>query len=454
MNAQTVLGAFLAVGCFCAAIVWRVRRQAARVEDELRLQLAEAERRARDAESGLLREKRARRDAEAARADADKARADAEKARVGAETAGAAAEAERAQTALFFSAASHDLRQPLHALGLYSGLLLKAPDEVQRRSLIASVESCVDSLERLFNGILGIAEAEVLRTQIEPTAVPLMPLLEKVATRFRAAAEAKGLALRVAQTSLWANTDPGALERILSNLVANAVRYTARGRVVIGVRRRGDRCVLLVGDTGVGIAHRHQRKIFEAFYQTGNPERDRSRGFGLGLAIVERLCRAVGAQVEIASVVGRGTLFSVALARTEAMPESSAISSDFGGPPSSLRVLLVEDDPLVRDATVRTLQGWNIHVEACATTAEALARLAARPLDRWHVLVDARLAGGSDGLSLVDSLRAESQRPVAVSIITGEADAELVAAAASRGLPLLVKPLKPIRLRALLSSSR
>lgn len=454
MNGPLPLVVLALVAAFCAAVAYSARQRAVRVEDELRDRLAETEQRAREAEASLLREKRARREAEAARADADKARADAEKARLGAETAGAAAEAERAQTALFFSAASHDLRQPLHALGLYSGLLLKAPDEAQRRSLIASVESCVDSLERLFNGILGIAEAEVLRTQIEPTAVPLMPLLEKVATRFRAAAEAKGLALRVARTSLWVNTDPGALERILSNLVANAVRYTATGRVVIGVRRRGERCLLIVGDTGAGIAHRHQRKIFDAFYQTGNPERDRSRGFGLGLAIVERLCRAVGSQVEVSSVVGRGTLFSVDLERAEPMPESNAISSDFGGPPSSLRVLLVEDDPLVRDATMRTLQGWSIHVEACATPEEALSRLAARPLDRWHVLVDARLAGGAAGLSLVDAIRAESQRPVAVSILTGEADATLVAEAASRGLPLLVKPLKPLRLRALLSSSR
>jgi CheY-like chemotaxis protein/anti-sigma regulatory factor (Ser/Thr protein kinase) len=281
-----------------------------------------------------------------------------------------------------------------------------------------------------------------------------MPLLEKVATRFRGDAEAKGLTLRVVKTSLWASTDPRALERVLSNLVANAVRYTERGRVVVGVRRRASRVALLVGDTGVGIAPRHQRKIFEAFYQSSNPDRDRRKGFGLGLAIVERLALALGSHVEVVSELGRGSLFSVLLERSEPMPESVAISSDLGGPPSSLRVLLVEDDPLVRDATVRTLVGWSIPIEACATESEAMAILASRPHDRWHVLVDYRLADGGSGLSVVDALLAAEPRPLAVSLLTAEADATLVAEAASRGIPLLVKPLKPIRLRALLAASR
>jgi two-component system, sensor histidine kinase len=379
-------------------------------------------------------------------------RNDADQARLEAEAATVEAEAARAQTALFFSAASHDLRQPLHALGLYAGLLVKETDEHQRRGLVKNVESCVDGLERLFRGILGIAEAEILRSQVEPTPVALMPLLDRVATRFRGEAEAKGLRLRIARTSLWAFTDPSALERILANLVSNAVRYTERGRVFVGIRRRGGDCVLLVGDTGVGISPRRQAKMFDALYQGGNPERDRAKGFGLGLAIADRLARALGTSIHVRSVVGRGTLFEVPLPRTDAQPESLAVSSDLVGPPSSLRVLLIEDDADVREATRRTLEGWNILVEVCATGSEAVTCLERAPLDRWHVLVDYRLGGEETGFEIIDQLRARAPRTVTISMITGEADATITAEAAAREVPVLVKPLKPMRLRALLGA--
>jgi two-component system, sensor histidine kinase len=379
-------------------------------------------------------------------------RIDAERARAEAEAATAEAEAARAQTALFFSAASHDLRQPLHALGLYAGLLVKETDEGQRRALVKNVESCVDGLERLFRGILGIAEAEILRSQVEPTSVALMPLLERVATRFRGEAEAKGLRLRIARTSLWAFTDPSALERIIANLVSNAVRYTERGRVFVGVRRRGGTCVLLVGDTGVGISPRRQAKIFDALYQGGNPERDRAKGFGLGLAIADRLARALGTSIQVRSIVGRGTLFEVPLPRSEAQPDSLAVSSDLVGPPSSLRVLLIEDDADVREATRRTLEGWNILVDVCATGAEAVSCLDRAPLDRWHVLVDYRLGGEETGFEIIDKLRAAAPKSVMISMITGEVDETVTAEAAAREVPVLVKPLKPMRLRALLGA--
>lgn len=363
------------------------------------------------------------------------------------------AESARKKTAGFFSAASHDLRQPLHALGLYSGLLAKNPPENERRQLIASIESCVDSLERLFSGIMGVSESELLESRLQLTDIPVQALLEKIVRGFTAQAEEKGLQLRAVRTSLWVRADAAALERILSNLLANAIRYTERGRVLVGVRRRPGVAELTVADNGIGIAPLHQVAIFDELYQIGNPERNQKKGFGLGLYIVKRLSDAMGSSMQVHSTLGRGSRFSLTLQRVR--PHAALPTNDNAERPShDLQVLVIEDDELVRNATARTLEEWRQPAQCCATGAQAVEILKRGRGQPWHVLLDYRLADGENGIAVADRILKEINPAPVISILTGESDAVLLEAAARRGIHVLSKPLKPLRLRTLLYAQK
>jgi signal transduction histidine kinase/ActR/RegA family two-component response regulator len=371
----------------------------------------------------------------------------------------AQAEVARLRTNRFFSAASHDLRQPMHALGLYMTLLRKDPPEQERRALLASVGHCVDGLEQLFSAILGVAESERAGAQVQSAPLPLRRIFERAAVQFSHIAESKGLRLRVVPTSLWVHADATALGRIVGNLVDNAISYTHSGTVLIGARRDAQSCTVVVQDSGIGIAEKDRDRIFDDFYQAANPERDRSKGFGLGLATVRRLCDALGYEISVRSVVGKGSRFSVCLPRAQVVPEPVfALGLEADAAPtaddSGLTVLLIEDDTLVRDAMRRTLEGWNIQVRDCATSAQALVILADAPRRRWHVLLDYRLAGGETGLAVADRIRARFHPAPEITMVTGDIDPIVQAAAAERGILVLGKPVKPMRLRAVLSARR
>lgn len=362
------------------------------------------------------------------------------------------AEGAKARQDRFFSTASHDLRQPVHALGLYMSLLRKNPPERERKELIENVGHCADSLDRLFNAILGVSEAARAQGQVKAAAIALGGIIEQVAVQLAPEAARKGLALRTAPTSLWVNADEPALARILGNLVANAIRYTERGTVLVGVRRGNPRhCALVVADTGIGIVAGETEKIFDDFYQIDNPGRDRSRGFGLGLAIVRRWCETFGYAIAVRSTPGRGSLFAVTLPRAEpaaAIVASPAVEDSAAG----VHVLFVEDDPLVRDAMQRMLRTWNMPMQACANGAQAIAILSREPGKRWHVLLDYRLADGENGLQIADRLRATFNPPPRISMMTGDTDPDVHEAAAASGIVILSKPVKPIRLRAVLTA--
>ncbi|MBO9543485.1 hybrid sensor histidine kinase/response regulator [Caulobacter sp.] len=360
------------------------------------------------------------------------------------------AEAASAERTRFFGAASHDLRQPVHALGLYASLLRRDPPARERRELIANVVACVDSLDRLFNAILGVTRASRLSAPelIGPT--PLADIIARLMLQYRPEAEAKGLKLRAPVTSLWARGDPAAIERILGNLVANAIRYTKTGGVVVGARRQGEDVALIVADTGVGIADADRTRVFAPFFQVENTGRDRAAGFGLGLATVRELCLAQGYAMDLQSEPGRGSVFSVVLPRADAMPSTPAPTPALVERPDRPNVLLVEDDPLVADAVRRLLTDWGMRVHVCVDGEGALEALEAG--GRWNALIDYRLAGKETGLDIARSIRTRHGDAIGLSLITGESDPVIFAAAEHLGMRVLQKPLKPIRLRALLSS--
>ena len=364
------------------------------------------------------------------------------------------AEDAAAERLRFFSAASHDLRQPVHALGLYVSLLRRDPPARERRELIGSIAACADSLERLFNAILGVAQAAQGRDAERIAPMPLQPVLERVLLQLRPEAESRGLSLRLRPTSAWAQTNPAVIERILANLVGNAIRYTDGGGVLVGVRRRAGGLDLMVADTGVGLGEADRQRVFDAFFRLRSARAAPGRpGFGLGLATVRQLCLTYGYAIDLASTPGRGTVFRVSVPRAEPAPDRAEAPAP--SMPARLNVLVVEDDPLVADAVGKLLQAWDVAAHLCADSAGAVRILDAAEGGggRWFAIVDYRLAAEETGLDVLDRIRAHPAGAMPAALLTGELDPAVFEGARARQVAVLHKPLRPIRLRALLASA-
>ena len=358
------------------------------------------------------------------------------------------AQANHAKTR-FLAAASHDLRQPMHALALTVGELRETASAPELAALARRIDRSVDALEDLLDALLDVSKLDAGAVQPERRALPLQPLLERLADEFAPAAEAKGLRFRVAPTSLWTESDPTLLGRCLLNLVANAVRYTREGGVVVGCRRRGAQAEIVVADSGIGIAAADQARIFEEFYQAGSPQRDRATGLGLGLAIVDRVARLLGHAITVKSQVGRGSVFGVRVPIVPPRPGEPASAAPETGMQqlAGLRVLVVDDEPDVRAALDGLLQRWGCSVETAASGGEALSAGRASP---DLVLCDLRLGEGESGFDVLDRLQARWGTSLHGIIVTADASTERIADAHARGYSLLHKPVRPAKLRALL----
>jgi signal transduction histidine kinase/CheY-like chemotaxis protein len=352
--------------------------------------------------------------------------------------------------ARFLAAASHDLRQPLHALGLLAGTLGDRVHDPEARDLVAQIQRSTRVLEETFDALLDISRLDAGALEVTLSDVRLDPLLARLAHDFQAEASRKGVRLRVVGSRLSVRTDPVLLWRILQNLVSNAVRYTDRGGILVGCRRHGDRVRIDVLDTGRGIPPEQRRVIFEEFRRCEDDPRRAHEGLGLGLSIVERLARLLGHEIDVDSTVGRGSRFGVVAARVQAaggaaQPRDARPGIDLSG----TSVLIVEDDAAARAATRQQLEQWGCEVRAAASAAQACDGLASPPP---HVIVATdRLADGASGLDAIAAIRAVLGTPVPALLMTGAASADVLAVSRAGGLPLLHKPVAPAKLRALLS---
>jgi signal transduction histidine kinase/ActR/RegA family two-component response regulator len=369
-----------------------------------------------------------------------------------AEDARARAEQANLAKSQFLAAASHDLRQPLHALGLFSASLQELKLDDNGREIVARIHNNIDALEQLFNALLDISKLDAGVVRPNLASVPVETLFMRLEDYFHGIAREKGLRLSFAPTRTYVRADPMLLERILSNLVANALRYTERGGVVIGCRRLGaDRVLFEVWDSGVGVAPRDQARIFDEFVQVGNPERDRRKGLGLGLAIAQRTAALLDTRIELVSRPGRGTVFRFALPRAAPavqpvpQPEPEALDAVAG-----LRVLVIDDEESIRDALSRLLGQWGAEIEAVPGPAEAEALFrSGRRFD--VVLADFRLRHDKTGIEAIRAIRELQSPPPKACLVTGDVDVALIGAARAEGLPLLHKPMRPAQLRAVLN---
>jgi signal transduction histidine kinase len=355
----------------------------------------------------------------------------------------------------FFAAASHDLRQPLHAIGLFVDLLTSRIRDPGNRRLVDNIQTSVGALESLFDALLDISKIDAGVIQVARVDFDPQALVERLCADFEAETAAKGLRLHLhgGARGRYVHSDPLMIERILRNLIANAVRYTERGGVLVALRTQGDHLNVEVWDTGIGIAADQQEAIFEEFFQVGNPERGQDKGFGLGLSIVRRLSGLLNLPVSVRSEPGRGTRFRVGLplAATPARQASPA-PAEFGKELAARRILMVHDDARVRDGMTTLLENWGAQVTACGNGFEALARTTlTRPPDM--IICDYRLADGTLGAVIVGELRQRLSREIPAAILTGTTTPERLAEAQARGYHLLLKPVPPSKLRALINAA-
>ena len=378
----------------------------------------------------------------------------------------AATERASAEKTRFLTTASHDLRQPMHAIALFGAALEHALQGRPERENAERLMRAVNALGASLDTMLDISRLDAGVVQPEPTAVSLDALFLSINQTFAAQAEQRDLELRVRASGLWVRSDPQLLQRMLSNLVDNALKYTRRGGVTVAARARGESVWIDVHDTGIGIPTEQLGRIFEEFYQVENDGRDRARGLGIGLSIVQRLSRLLSHPVSVRSRPGHGARFRIALpvAHEPAAGYAPAIAPQgdaarYGAAPGALpsRVLLIDDEVEIRLAMVELLRSWSVDATAVSCEAEAaLALDAARQEgERYDLLVcDFRLSDGASGLEIGLDLHRRFDVALPLLLITGETSPERLLQVRASGVRVLFKPVDAASLMAALEEAR
>jgi two-component system, sensor histidine kinase len=372
---------------------------------------------------------------------------------------GEAEVANRAKTQ-FFTAASHDLRQPLHAMGLFAEALRQKVHDDEVAQLVNSINASVDALEELFSELLDITRIDSGGVAVNPQHVEIGDIFRKLRLHFEPTAFEKGLALRLRGGRHRVFADPLLVERVLRNLVSNAIRYTNDGSVLVSCRRRGERVLLQVWDTGVGISAAEQARIFEEFYQVKDGAIDmpqQRKGLGLGLAIVKRLADLMQAPLSLRSEPGRGTVFTLELPPGKAVPVSATAVPGKGPLALTLDgrlIVVVEDEPAVRSGLEALLRGWGATIASFDSVASSSAW--AEESDPGQVkpdllIVDYRLEHGKTGVDALTALRRRFGRSVPAIVVTGSTMTGHDKEAQEQDFHLLIKPVVPNKLRAMIA---
>ena len=356
----------------------------------------------------------------------------------------------------FIAAASHDLRQPLHALGLFVAQLHGKLRAAERSQLIGRIEDALSAMNELFSALLDISKLDAGATTINITVFPVAQLLAHAETTFAGAAREKKLSFRALPSDAWVRSDFILLQQIVFNLVQNALRYTRSGGVVVGCRKRGDQLRIEVWDSGIGIAADQHDKIFGEFYRLGEPDRDRRAGLGLGLAIVDRLCRLLGHPIEVKSTVGKGSVFAVTVPLAPANKRAIEASIVPRAQPSLSHdklVLVIDDDPLVLEGMSGIFRKWGCRVVTADSDSKALKAATEQDDVPDLIISDYHLANGRTGIETIEWLRGELSAPIPAFLISGDTDPATLHEAKVKGFHLLHKPVDPMALRAMFNQA-
>jgi signal transduction histidine kinase len=358
----------------------------------------------------------------------------------------------------FLSAASHDLRQPAHALGLFVARLSQQINNPATTELVEGVTASVRALQEMLDMFFDYSRLDAMAANIQVQPVSTELLFEQLRLCFASQAAQKGLRLKVRlPTCTWVQSDPVLLQRILLNLVSNAVRYTAAGTILVCCRptQGGTHVRVEVWDSGSGIDASNQAQIFEEFFQVDNQARDRNKGLGLGLSMVDRSCKLLNHPLRLRSRLGQGSRFSMTVPVAACAPVSSAPFPNEESTPVDLRnlhILVIEDDALGSVALSSLLVSWGCQVTSAVDATQACQRVEqALPVD--FIVSDLRLPGPHNGIEAIALVRALTGRDTAACLISGDTDENARSQVRAAGLVLLKKPMQPAKLRSLLQRS-
>ncbi|RCW75726.1 hybrid sensor histidine kinase/response regulator [Pseudorhodoferax soli] len=360
----------------------------------------------------------------------------------------AAHQADRDKTR-FLATATHDLRQPVHALGLFAGALELRLLGTEQEPLVRNVIRSIEGLERSFNAMLDVSRLDAGAVEPNLQHFPLRDVFRRLHMQYAGQAEARGLGLRFSPGGKSVTSDPQLLERILGNLLQNALRYTERGGVVLVARSTRDHIHVEVWDTGIGIAPAELPRVFEEFYQCGRSTRGRTQGLGMGLAIVRRLARLLDHGLTVASHPGRGTMFRLAIARgglPEIRDATAAADTRPMPVPQARAVLVIDDDEAIREGLRILLEEWGYAVAAVASAEAARHAAAGMELPPDLIISDLHLGEDADGIAAIAAVRRQCGYEVPAIVVTGDTTHEELQRAADAGHTVLVKPLQPRKL--------
>lgn len=345
----------------------------------------------------------------------------------------------------FLAVASHDLRQPVHAIGLLIGALRQQVTSPEAQENVRRIVSAIEGLTNLFDAILDISKLDAGAVKPRQEILPLSRIFDQLRDHYHTRALQKNLDLRIVRSSLFVRTDAALLSQICQNLVANAVRYTEKGRVVVGARRRCGYAEIQILDTGIGIPATQTRTIFQEFVQLSNPTHDRTKGLGLGLSIVKRTADLLGNQIKVASEVGKGSCFSVTVPteRKTNLPDNPSHDLLLSGS-TTLRgafVVMVDDEEDVLHGMSALLKGYGCHTLTATSGALLLEALKEHERQPDLIITDFRIGPSETGLDVIKLTRETQELEIPALIITGSQLSDELKAAMATGIRVLGKPL-------------
>ncbi len=354
----------------------------------------------------------------------------------------------------FLAAASHDLRQPLHALELLHAALSESSMPEKIRPIVSDMGESLGAMGRILNALLDISELEAGAVTPQVEDFPVDHLLRRLEREHRHFAKENGLVLRVVPSSAIIRSDPDLIERIMGNFLSNAIRYTNQDRVLLGCRHRAGSLRIDVWDRGPGIPPDEIEGLFEEFRQLDVGTAGRGKGLGLGLAIAKRLAKLLSHKIHVASIPGKGSLFAIEVPLGEAQRPERAQGlrpEPSGHHLNGAEVILIEDDLAVATATQRLLEAWGCRVTTVASGAQALSALEDLGRAPDLIIADYRLPEGRSGMDIIAQLQGDDVGGVPALIVTGDTSPESLETLSKSGYSVLHKPVRPAKLRALAS---
>ncbi len=353
----------------------------------------------------------------------------------------------------FLRAANHDLRQPLAALKILIYNCMAAQDSAEREDLLHAMDVSVSIMEDLLGALLNIGQLDAGKIEPKISTFQISTLFDRIKVQFDHQAQDKGLDLRIVPSACALKSDRSLLERIVSNFVSNALRYTETGGVVVGCRRTDKHVRIEVWDSGCGISQDFQEAIFEEFFRISERQIHRKHSLGLGLNICKRLAEILGHEIAVRSEPGKGSVFSIEV------PLGNIWHSDIGEPEISERVggefsgllaVVLEDDAILHDALVALLERWGMEVLSIETLESVPAALAGLEREPDLIITDYRLRGGVQGTDVVGDINDSLEKPCPAIVVTADTNPELIETIRRQGFPVLIKPVSPPSLRVMM----